>query len=279
MKRLSKLCYGIGVGCLGIALLGCNDAPIGADFADNYAALGALVIPSNVQVGFFDIADPDDSSIAFDLTGKGESISSTEVLVSFNGEGETTFSTVSAIPSTVNVSMNDVLAAIGKTVDEVEVGDAVRFAFRVTTQSGEFRSNRTLRVPFSCFSDLGGTYNYVSTNFQAITGNCPTDPVTGTVTWTDQGGGVYLTSDLGFGQYGTTCWNDAPATSGNAKFSDVCNKITSAGTDQYGLTYTYTITAVNGPNLSISWFNDYQDSGDVVLTRTDGKDWPPLYTN
>ena len=92
------------------------------------------------------------------------------------------------------------------------------------------------------------------------------------------GGGTYLCSDLGFGQYGSSCWNDSPATSGNATFQDVCNEIISGGLDQYGLTYIWVITDVSGPNLSMSWTNDYADGGDVVITRTDGSDWPALFT-
>jgi len=135
-----------------------------------------------------------------------------------------------------------------------------------------------INYPVSCLSSLGGTHSYVSSNLQAITGTCPGGEVTGTVTWTDQGGGVYLTSDLGFGQYGTTCWNDTPATSGGAMFTDACNLIISGGQDQYGLTYIWTITDVNGPELSMSWVNDYGDSGDVVITREGGADWPELST-
>lgn len=135
-----------------------------------------------------------------------------------------------------------------------------------------------VNYPVSCTSSLGGTHSYVSTNLQAITGTCPTGEVTGTVTWIDQGGGIYLTSDLGFGQYGTTCWSDAPATSGGATFTDACNLIISGGADQYGLAYTWVIADVSGSELTLSWTNTYGDSGDVVLTREGGADWPELFT-
>lgn len=138
--------------------------------------------------------------------------------------------------------------------------------------------NSVINYPVACTSNLGGTHSYVSTNFQAITGTCPTGETAGTVVWTDLGGGAYTTSDLGFGQYGTTCWNDTPATSGGATFNDACNLIISGGLDQYGLTYIWEITDVTGPELSISWTNDYGDSGDVVITREGGEDWPALFT-
>ncbi|MEQ9583381.1 MAG: hypothetical protein RIM68_14705, partial [Arenibacter sp.] len=133
----------------------------------------------------------------------------------------------------------------------------------------------------SCLSDLGGTHTYVTTNLQAANSPtaCPTGEVTGTVTWTDQGGGTYLTSDLGFGQYESSCWDDGPATSGGATFSEVCGEIISGGLDQYGLEYIWVITDVNGPELTMTWSNDYGDSGEVVITREGGLDWPQLYTN
>ena len=85
-------------------------------------------------------------------------------------------------------------------------------------------------------------------------------------------------SDLGFGQYGSSCWNDTPATSGGAIITEVCGKLISGGADQYGLTYNWVITSVSGDKLSISWSNNYGDSGDVVITREGGVDWPPLFT-
>ena len=60
---------------------------------------------------------------------------------------------------------------------------------------------------------------------------------------------------------------------------DVCNQIISGGLDQYGLVYIWEITGVDGADLSMTWSNDYGDGGDVVITRTDGSDWPALFTN
>lgn len=130
-----------------------------------------------------------------------------------------------------------------------------------------------------CPSSLEGTHTFVSTNLQAVTGSCPAGPVVGSVTWTNLGGGQYSVSDLGFGQYESTCWDDGPATSSGGIFTDACNLIISGGLDQYGLIYTWVVTDVTGPNLTMSWSNDYGDGGDVVITREGGEDWPPLFTN
>ncbi len=279
MKKLSQAVLFLMMTAV-LFTIGCSDGAIGDDFADEqYSPKGALITATNVVTGFFDQLDPTNSSIAFDLSSDGEAVNSVNVFVSYNGNGEQMFASSSA-GSTLAVPFADVLSTVGVAVGDVAVGDQVTFTFDATTSSGTYRSSNSLNVPVSCASDLGGTHDFVSTNLVATNGGpCPTGEVTGTVTFTDQGGGTYLCSDLGFGQYESTCWNDGPATSGNATFQDICNEIRSGGLDQYGLTYIWEITGVSGADLSISWTNDYGDAGDVVITRTDGSDWPPLFTN
>ena len=205
------------------------------------------------------------------------------------------------LPQDFVITADDIISAFSEITSgaDFQVGDVLTITTRFTMENGAVLDiastdgvsggtgtniattvlyTTVLNYPVSCTSNLGGTHSFVSTNLQAITGTCPTGEVTGTVTWTDQGGGIYLTSDLGFGQYGTTCWSDSPATSGGATFTDACNLIISGGQDQYGLTYIWTVTEVNGPELSMSWVNDYGDSGDVVITREGGLDWPELFT-
>jgi hypothetical protein len=281
MKKCLKFAF-FGLVLMSLYVTSCSDGAIGDDFADElYVPKGALVSAVNVVTGFFDQLNPSNSNIAFDLSAEGsETVTTADVLVSYNGGAEKMFTSVSAVPSTVNVNFTDVLALFSIAESDVAVGDAVTFTFDATTASGKYRSSRSLNVPVSCFSDLGGTYDYVSSNLVASNSStpCPSGDVTGTVTFTDLGGGKYSVSDLGFGQYESSCWSDGPATSADATFSDICNEVQSGGLDQYSLVYTWVITDVSGPNLSISWSNDYADGGDVVITRPDGTDWPPLFT-
>lgn len=133
--------------------------------------------------------------------------------------------------------------------------------------------------PVACASDLGGTYDF-STVVKSVgdggdISGC-NNPVTGSGTLTETGSGVYSVSDATFGQY-DCAWDDTPAE--GVTLIDVCNTISTSGSDQYDLIYTFEIVSNDGTNLTINWSNDYEDSGTSVLTRTDGKTWPLDLTN
>jgi hypothetical protein len=48
--------------------------------------------------------------------------------------------------------------------------------------------------------------------------------------------------------------------------------ICESGTDQYGDSYTYTITSA-GPTITLDWRSTYNDSG-TTITRQGGANWP-----
>jgi len=186
------------------------------------------------------------------------------------------------------------LSALGLTTADINGGDAIRFEATLTKTDGKvFTRNNTGPSVISngpafgawfvfdqnivCPSDLGGTFDYVHTNMLIGPDANPCGPseLTGTVTWEDLGSGVYKPSDLSFGQY-ASCWNDAPAVAGDTRITDACGNMGIVGGDQYGLTYTYEVVSIAGPVLTLKWSNSYNDFGDVVLTRQDGKDWPAI---
>jgi hypothetical protein len=240
---------------------------------------GALFTIDNVVNGFFDKVEPATSFVEFTITPSGGATpSSLDLQYTYNGKETITLQNVSSFPATINIPFPDILAGAGVDVTAVSVGDVVKFSLgNVSAGGGTYGSSRTINVPVSCASNLAGTYDYVSTQLTAGYGyDCPTGEVPGTVTFTDNGGGEYIISDLGFGQYESGCWNDGPATSGAATITDVCGKITSGGLDQYGLAYIWVITSVDGEKLSLSWSNNYADSGNTVITKPGG--WPPLFT-
>lgn len=204
------------------------------------------------------------------------------------------------IRATVTIAITDALTALGLTTANINGGDFFEFRLALTDNEGlvftntnvsgdvaggdYYRSPFFYRVPVVCPSDLAGTYSYVTTLIECD--NCPgsvpgaaacSPSVSGTgslgATTTS---GRYTVSDATFGQY-ACAWSDNPAT--GVLFVDACNKVSTAGSDQYGLVYTFTIVANTGTALTIDWENDYGDRGRSVLTRTDSKTWPAGLTN
>jgi hypothetical protein len=141
----------------------------------------------------------------------------------------------------------------------------------------------TLNVVCPITESLAGAHTYVTTNMKAGTGGGVSGAscggtVEGTVTWTDTAtAGVYTTTDLGFGQFSSTCWGDSPATSAGARVRWFCDNLVTGGADQYGDTYAYTITAASGSKITISWKNTWGDAGTTVITRAGGANWPTIF--
>jgi uncharacterized membrane protein len=186
----------------------------------------------------------------------------------------------------------EAVAALGLTTAELEGSD--QFIFRqamnfpdgrvfssdnVTTAiasgGGVYKSPFQNIVAVVCPSDLGGTINYTTVVTAAVVPIAPCLPsISGTTTWTVLGPGAYSVADATFGQY-DCAWNDNPAA--GVTLNDACNLLSLTGSDQYGLIYTFVITANDGTTMRINWSNDYGDAGYSDLTRT-GKTWPLTLT-
>lgn len=282
MKILTKISW-LTILAIGLLMTSCEDEPLFEKAEENlFNVQGALPTVQNVVNGFFDLSDPANASVGFTLGSVGEAANSIRVLKSYSGAngsvGPIEHAVVNSLPTDLTVTLADAVSGFDFGMDDLAIGDVFTIGFESTTGSGTYGSGTSVSIPVSCSSELGGTYAYVSSNLQAANGyGCPDGEVTGEVTFTDLGGGVYACSDVGFGQYGSSCWGDQPATNDAAAFTDVCNEITSGGMDQYGLVYIWNITGVSGNELSISWSNDYGDSGDVVITNPNG--WPALFSN
>ncbi len=195
-------------------------------------------------------------------------------------------STGSPYPAaTVEITVPQALQAMNLTTADINGGDFFEFRLILTDKKGRTFTNTNLspdlsggqyyrspffyRIPVVCPSELQGTYSYVHTDMFCD------GQITGTVTWTKVAGTTtYTSSDFAFGSW-VHCYGSGTA-AGTLRISDACNKISVTGQDQFGDTYRYLIQAVNGPNLTIKWDNTYGEFGTVVLTRTDGTNWPAL---
>jgi len=194
--------------------------------------------------------------------------------------------------SGIVITTADVTTPFGLTYADLKAGDVFLIKGSLVTDNGTFSSSNSsstvrgtafqgyfdIKWNAACPSDLGGTYSYSTTNI--VCANCGTsypgaagcaDPTTGTGTLASAGGSKYNVSDATFGQYGCA-WTDTPAV--GVTVTDVCHKISTGGSDQYGLLYDFIIVSVTASDLTIDWSNDYGDAGTTTLTRTDSKTWP-----
>lgn len=231
----------------------------------------------------------------------GDVVSMDVVLFYFKGTGEvykgTLASNVTDFPATFNITQTEIFAAFEEINDpsDFEIGDQLTVTTDLTLEDGRvikmisdegtpnFGANVGNTAAFtvlqtynvSCPSDLGGVYEYSTTNSSAPTGEFSAGPDTGTVEFTDLGGGVYEISDASFGGWEGLYGPGNIAT--GVTLTDICNQISYTGVDQYGEVFTFSNLVVNGNQMSFHWENDYGEFGDTTLTRTDGTDWPDLF--
>jgi len=126
-----------------------------------------------------------------------------------------------------------------------------------------------------CNSNLGGGYSYTTTNLKRG-GAAFAGTLNGTGTATEGSEGSYTLADFSFGGF-AAMYGDDPAL-GSLRLSDACDYLTFKGVDQYGDSYTITVTSAAGNLLTFVWLNTYGDGGTTVLTKTTGT-WPAALTS
>lgn len=256
----------------GLMMQSCGDDVIDPPKTpDFYDTKGAIVSITDVQSGFFDLADIPNAGVEFSVDTKGEAVSSVTVYKSYNGGERVEHASTSSIPATFNIPVDEAVNGLGITVDDLELGDEITFSFDATASSGTYRSGGTLNAPVTCLSSLAGTYDVVTIPWCDNTARFE-----GTSTWEEVSAGVYSIVDFAFGSY-EICYGPGSALpDGDLRVNDVCNTITITGTSQWGEVYTWRITDISGSDMTIDWENDYGEAGITTLTRTDGSNWPPL---
>jgi hypothetical protein len=164
-----------------------------------------------------------------------------------------------------------------KILNDDEDEDNETFTLRISNTNTSNASITSQELSFNiidCYSDLAGTYSYSTTNVSAPTGESAAGPLTGNVTFTAAGAGVYNISDASFGGWIGLYGPGSFAT--GVQLVDLCGEIAYAGVDQYNEVFTFSNLVISGANMSFHWENDYGEYGDTTLTRTDGTNWPNL---
>lgn len=189
--------------------------------------------------------------------------------------------------ATFSLGMTEALAALGLTEADITGGDRFRFKATLTLTNGRqlgveetgvnifssstFAHLALIDANVVCVSDLGGTYTSTTTG-TSTDGCCPAETtVTGTVTLTDKGSGVYEISDWSAGiyvaWYGPAYGLPANHPDLTVDISDVCDDIVATFTEPYD-TETVVTGSVNRATgvITYSWENGYADKATVILT-------------
>jgi len=119
-------------------------------------------------------------------------------------------------------------------------------------------------------TDFSGAYDYVTSDYF-----CENADLMGSGMLTQVSPGVFTFDDWAFGTY-QECYGNPAASWGTLALEDCSNTISVTGVDGYGDAWTMTVIDVAGPVLTIRFENPFPEFGTVVLTRTDGTDWPAL---
>lgn len=300
---MKKIQHTITILCLLLFLPSCEND--GGDSKIN-SQNGAL---PNIQkldktdtfIDLLGVQDGDDFNLGFSVDLALGEISSMNIIAFYtkaNGTitKATLASNIVSFPATLTLTRDDIYDAFNNVnnPEDFQSGDKLTITADITLKNGtilkiinddgtnNFSSNiatsdlykvfQTYNV--TCASYLGGTYTYSTTNVGEPNGDFAAGPLTGTVTFTDKGGGVYDISDASFG--GFNALYGGGDSSKRVQLQDICNQISFKGKDQYGSTFNFTSLTVNGNKLTFHWENDYGEFGDTTLTRTDNTNWPDL---
>ncbi|MGB5822034.1 MAG: hypothetical protein WBG90_21305 [Saonia sp.] len=155
----------------------------------------------------------------------------------------------------------------------------------------------------SITEDLSGTHTYVTTNIIPAPGSgavCTLDTVIGEVTWSpgvDEDGdpvrGGFASTDFSFGQYENCYVGRGAATGelinivwdctdlnpdGEVFLNEDGEVIPTDDDEEEAFSFSYTITNVTGPVMTLDFASSAGDRGTVELTREGGVDWPDIFT-
>lgn len=305
-------------------LASCADEPLPFETFEE-AEKGAFARLLNTDAGDFFFTDPNNSAFTFDVEFYGENngaditkhewfvrhrnnvtgaTSAPALLISVPSSSFGTNSTSGLPSASYSFNMNDALAALGITLDDVNGGDDMIFdgfltlangsVFGPDNTGGSLQGNNGFDGIFrfvkalKCASSLDGTYDGSSTGTGGIW-NCSTT-WTGDVTLEQIGtSGEYAVIvknaagedvvDMSMGAYFTCYGDDATLpsdASGELSILDACFKLGWTGQSRWGEVYTFNSVTVAGSALILDWENDYGESAETTLTTKDGSDWPPL---
>jgi hypothetical protein len=146
--------------------------------------LGEVPVISNLNPAVFDVNDPENTFIKFDLDATDKVIEIV-LVASYNGNmSRTTFKNYETLPIKDElIYMHDVASTLGISLDSINPGDVFNLELLTVQSSGTYRSNVVINAAAVCAYDPAA----VSGAYKAVSPDWPADgPVTITVDTEDE---------------------------------------------------------------------------------------------
>ncbi|MGS2740223.1 hypothetical protein [Sinomicrobium sp. M5D2P17] len=205
---------------------------------------------------------------------------------------------------TFSITVDEMIATTGIDITEVKGGDNWIASFELELTDGRIFNKSTvgatvsggayfaspftytINIPCVITESLAGSHSFETTGtfigtVSDFPGECTETTISGTVNWGDSDTpGSYSTSDLSFGLY--PCYGTNPDTESGASINWVCEGLeivrgeVEEGDDEKPA-YSYMITNVSGPEMTIEWSNSLGEGGTTIVTRENGEDWPDIF--
>ena len=296
MKILNNLSV-LFAAIIAITMVGCVGSDFeGTEFPGNEFTVEGTAISALGVSGDFDIGKADVQSVNYTVNARGGAISGVEVRITHPNGSAGSLGTSTSFPDVKTVSLNDALTATGMAIDDVAVGDMWLVEYLVdgnpTTTSFSINTVTTFKSALAGLCSGKATVTAQGGAATAWDGNAGMvweGPVTfvrqqlnpnddGEYVISTQNGAADPLDDISFGAYYAGYATDAKGNlpNGDLRLRDIDNKLSITGASQWGEVFSIENIVVDGATLSFKWTNDYGEGAEIVLTRDDGEDWPPL---
>jgi len=296
MKILNNLSV-LFAAIIAITMVGCVGSDFeGTEFPGNEFTVEGTAISALGVSGDFDIGKADVQSVNYTVNARGGAISGVEVRITHPNGSAGSLGTSTSFPDVKTVSLNDALTATGMAIDDVSVGDMWLVEYLVdgnpTTTSFSINTVTTFKSALAGLCSGKATVTAQGGAATAWDGNAGMvweGPVTfvrqqlnpnddGEYVISTQNGAADPLDDISFGAYYAGYATDAQGNlpNGDLRLRDIDNKLSITGASQWGEVFSIENIVVDGATLSFKWTNDYGEGAEIVLTRDDGEDWPPL---
>lgn len=134
---------------------------------------GVGFVPSitNLKPAVFDVNDPSNTFIQFDLDADSDVVSEIKLVASYNGDKKRVeVKSITTFPQNVKIFMHEAATALGVQLDEIGAGDVITIEAITIQGDKNYRSNAAINAAVVCAynpANVTGSYRAVSPDWPA----------------------------------------------------------------------------------------------------------------